>query len=101
VALAAAGSLAPVELAELRATADKLAPVVAATGGGLNWIVDGLPEIRRVEVGANAAGTHWIGMRANHDRVVTALRDSPLIPAPILLLLGLGGLVFAWWREGR
>jgi hypothetical protein len=101
VALAAAGSLAPIEMAELRATADKLAPVVAANGGGLAWIVDGLPDIRRVEPGASAAGSHWIGMRANHDHVVTALKDSPLIPAPLLLLLGLGGLVLAWWREGR
>jgi hypothetical protein len=101
VALAAAGSLAPIELADLRATGDKLAPVVAANGGGLSWIVDGMPEIRRVDPGSTAAGNHWIGMRANRDRVVTALRDSPLIPAPLLLLLGLGGLVLAWWREGR
>jgi len=101
VALAASGSLAPIELAELRATAEKLAPVAAANGGGISWIVDGLPDIRRVEPGSTSAGSHWIGMRANHDRVVTALRDSPLIPAPLLLLLGLGGLVLAWWREGR
>jgi len=101
VALAAAGSLAPIEMAELRATSEKLAPVVEANGGGLAWIVDGLPDIRRVEAGSNASGSHWIGMRANHDRLVTALRDTPLIPAPLLLLLGLGGLVVAWWREGR
>ena len=101
VALAAAGSLAPVEMAELRATADKLRPAVEASGGGIAWVADGLPEIRRIEAGAMAAGTRWIGMRANHDRLVTALRDQPLIPGPLLLLLGLGSLIFAWWREGR
>ncbi len=101
VALAAAGSLAPVEMAELRATADKLAPAVKAGGGGIAWAADGLPDLRRVEPEAAASGSHWFGMRANHDHVVTALRDSPLIPAPLLLLLGVGGLVLAWWREGR
>ena len=101
VALAAAGSLAPVEMAELRATADKLAPAIKASGGGIAWAVDGLPDIRRVEPDSAVSGSHWFGMRANHDHIVTALRDSPMIPAPLLLLLGLGGLVFAWWREGR
>jgi hypothetical protein len=101
VALAAAGSLAPVEMAELRATADKLKPLVEAADGGIAWIADGLPELRRVEPGGAAAGNHWLGLRANHDRLVTALKDSPLLPAPLLLLLGLGGLVLAWWREGR
>jgi hypothetical protein len=101
VALAAAGSLAPVEMAELRATADKLAPLVKASGGGTHWVVDGLPDIRRVEPDSNAAGSSWIGMRANHDHLVTALKDAPLIPAPLLLFLGIGSLVWAWWREGR
>jgi len=101
VALAASGSLASIEMAELRATADKLAPAVAASGGGIAWIADGVPEFRRVEPGAAASGTGWIGMRANHASIVTALKDVPLMPAPILLLLGLGGLVMAWWREGR
>ncbi|HEY1723738.1 MAG TPA: hypothetical protein VGG27_21025 [Magnetospirillaceae bacterium] len=101
VALAAAGSLAPIEMAELRATADKLAPLVKTSGGGLHWVEDGLPDIRRVEPDSNAAGSSWIGMRANHDHLVTALRDAPLIPAPLLLFLGIGSLVWAWWREGR
>jgi hypothetical protein len=101
VALAAAGSLAPVEMAELRATADKLMPLVKASGGGLHWVTDGLPDIRRVEPDSNAAGSSWIGMRANHDHMVTALKDAPLIPAPLLLFLGIGSLIWAWWREGR
>jgi hypothetical protein len=38
---------------------------------------------------------------ANADRVVTAIRDTPLLPGPALLLLTLGGLMLAWWREGK
>jgi hypothetical protein len=101
VALAASGALNPIEMANLRATPDKLMPVVKATGGGIAWLEDGLPDLRRVESGERASGSSWFGLRTNHDHVVTALTDTPLIPAPLLLLLGFGGLALAWWREGR
>ncbi len=102
VTLAASGALAPSEMSELRATQDKVAPAVAATGGGIAWIEDGLPDLRRVEPGSAAAGGgRWFGFRANHAEEITSVRDSPLIPGPLLLFLGLGGLVLAWWREGR
>ncbi len=35
------------------------------------------------------------------DHIVTAVRDTPLIPGPLLLLFAFGGLVLAWWREGK
>src|SRR5207244_10501211 len=48
-ALAAAGPLNPVEFADVRATPEKLAPLVRASGGGSFWIGDGsVPETRRV-----------------------------------------------------
>jgi hypothetical protein len=101
VALAAVGSLNPIEMAELKATPDKLKPVVDATGGGLRWIVDGLPDMRRTFGDEATAGQGWFGFRANDDRIVTAVLDIPLLPGPLLLLLGLGGLLLAWWREGK
>jgi hypothetical protein len=101
VALAAVGNLNPIEMAELRATPDKLKPAVDASGGGLRWIVDGLPEVRRTYTTGSAAGPGWFGFRANNDRTITAVRDVPLIPAPLLLLLVFGGLMLTWWREGR
>jgi hypothetical protein len=100
-ALAAVGSLNPIEMAELRATSDKLKPVVEASGGGLRWIVDGLPDMRRTFGDETTAGQGWFGFRANHDRIVTAVLDIPLIPGPLLLLLAFGGLMLAWWREGK
>jgi len=42
-----------------------------------------------------------MGLQANGQTQVTAVEDSPLLPAPLLLLLGFGGLVLAWWREGK
>ena len=105
-ALAAVGQLNPVEMAELRATPDKLRPVVHATGGGLHWISDGLPEMRRLNAPNRdsiivGAGESWFGFRANHDQIVIGLRDAPLIPGMILIAAAFGGLLLSWWREGR
>jgi hypothetical protein len=101
-ALAAAGALNPIELSDVRTTADKLMPDVQATGGGIFWAGAGpLPDIRRVGQERTAAGRNWIGFRANGDYVVTGLSETPLLPAVAALLLALGTLIAAWRREGR
>jgi hypothetical protein len=101
-ALAAAGALNPIELSDVRTTADKLAPVVQATGGATFWVGSGsLPDVRRVNPGSSAAGRNWIGFRTNGDYIVTGLSETPLLPAFMALLLVLGTLVAAWRREGR
>jgi hypothetical protein len=101
-ALAAAGPLNPVEYADVRTTAGKLAPVAQATGGGVFWIGDGsMPEIRRVGPGRAAAGHNWMGLRQNGDYVVTGFSDVPLLPGIAALFLALGTLLAAWHREGR
>ena len=101
-AVAAAGSLNPVEMAELPATAERLGPVAEANGGGVRWLAtDGVPDFRRVGPDRTAAGRGWFGLRANDEYLVTAVRDLPLLPGPLLLLLAFGGLMMAWWREGR
>jgi hypothetical protein len=101
-ALAAAGPLNPIEFADVRTTAEKLAPLAQATGGAVFWTGDGkIPELRRVSAGRAAAGYHWMGIRANGDYVVTGFREIPLFPAFAGLLLTVGLLLAAWRREGR
>lgn len=101
-ALAAAGPLNPVEFADVRTTAKRLAPVVAATGGGIFWVGGGkMPEIRRVAPNRVAAGNNWMGFRANGDYTVIGFSETPLLPALAALLLIAGGLLAAWRREGR
>ncbi|HEX3881482.1 MAG TPA: hypothetical protein VHW66_02380 [Stellaceae bacterium] len=101
-ALAAAGPLNPIEFADVRTTADKLDPVVKATGGGTFWVADGgIPEIRRVGPGRAAAGYGWMGLRENGDYVVAGFSETPLLPALAALLLTIGALIAAWRREGR
>jgi len=100
-AIAAAGSPAPLELAELTASPDRLAPVAATTHGGLSWLAKGgVPELRRVGTGM-AAGRGWIGLVDRGDHGVDGIREIPLLPALAFLVLGVGGLLAAWRIEGR
>ena len=100
-ALAAAGPLNPIEFADVRATPDKLAPIVNASGGGIFWIADGVPEIRRVASGRATAGHDWLGLRENDDYIVAGFSETPLLPGIAALLLAIGTLIAAWRREGR
>ena len=100
-ALAAVASPNPVEFADMRGTADRLAGIAARTGGGIAWLADGLPSFRRVRPDRLASGTGWMGLVANRDYRVTSITEVPLLPPLAVLLLGVGVLMLAWRREGR
>ena len=101
-ALAAAGALNPIELADVRTTDEKVKADVAKTGGGIYWVGPGsIPDIRRVGPDRTAAGRDWMGMRQNGDYVVTGVSEMPLLPGLVALLLALGAFILAWRREGR
>jgi hypothetical protein len=102
VALAAVGALNAPELADLRSTEERLAPLVAATGGGFTWLADQpLPQIRRTQPDRDTAGRGWMGLVRNGAELVTGIHQATLLPWVLALLLTLGGLTVAWWREGR
>ena len=101
-ALAASGALNPVEFADLRATAERLENLVNASGGGISWIAeDGLPSLRRTRPDRDDAGRGWIGLTQNEAYAVIGKAPLSLMPALLVLLLALGGLMAAWYREGR
>jgi hypothetical protein len=102
-ALAAAGALNPIELADVRTTSTILQPAADASGGSVNWVGSGAapPDIRRVGPGRDTAGHGWIGFRANGDYIVTGLKETELVPAWLALALALGTFILAWRREGR
>ena len=97
----AAGPLNPKEVSDMRATEDVLKPVAQASGGGVHWLEDGIPEVRRVAAGDSANGSNWIGLRSNGAYRVTALEQSKLLPQWLALLLIVGALLLAWRLEGR
>jgi hypothetical protein len=101
-ALAAAGPLNPIEFADVRTTPDKLAPVAAATGGGIFWVGTGpVPDVRRVQPGRTSFGRDWMGFRENGEYTVAGFSQTPLLPGIAALVLIVGGLLAAWRREGR
>ena len=75
-ALAAVGALDSLEMSDVRATPDKLKPAVAANGGGLMWIKDGIPNLVKQENGSQMAGSSWLGLRANRQTSVTATHSA-------------------------
>ena len=103
-AVAAAGPLNPREIADVRATDKVLQPLATETGGGIWWTgadADGVPSIRAVRAGQDAAGNGWMGLRRNEQFHVHAVHQAPLLAGPLALILLLGTLALAWWREGR
>lgn len=86
------------EYADLRATAEKLAPVSRASGGGIVWLGrNGPPTLRRTE----GAGATWIGLPRRFAHVVTGVETVPLAPPWAALPLLLGFVVLAWRREAK
>ena len=101
-ALAAAGPPNPLEMADLRATADLLDPLIEESGGGILRIAgEELPSLRKVKPDRDRHGRGWLGVEAKGRYVVTGVAQTPLLPAVLLLALALGSLVLAWYREGR
>ena len=100
-AFVAAGAADPLEMDDLRATASRLAPLVHASGGGIDWLESGgIPALRRVERGEPAAGRDWVGLVRNHAHLVTGITSVPLLPAWAALPLLIGLMILAWQREG-
>ncbi len=98
---AASGALNPLEFADLRATAEHLEHVSNASGGGVFWIRDGVPDIRRTRPDRDARGKGWVGFLENRAYVVSGVRQLPILPGLALMALLLMLLMGAWWREGR
>ncbi len=104
-AFAAAAAANPLEIADLRAEAEKLRPLLTGTGGVARYLGDGavpaVPELRRIAPGRDVAGAGWIGLRRNGDHTVTGISAVPLLPGWLALALVLAAAVVAWRREGR
>ncbi|MAM94319.1 hypothetical protein [Parvibaculum sp.] len=103
-AVAAAGPLNPREFSDVRATVGLMQPVADAAGGGIWWAgenASGTPGIRSVRAGQDAAGSNWMGLKRNEQYLVHAVHQAPLFTGPVALILILGALALAWWREGR
>jgi hypothetical protein len=97
----AVGPSAPKEFEETIATADKLAPLVAATLGGVMRLEAGIPDIRLVNPGRPAAGRGWIGITPRGAYEAGEISVAPVLPSWLWLMLAGLAAVGAWLVEGR
>ena len=95
------GPAAPREFEQTIATADILEPVVGAMRGGILRLEDGLPRLRDVRTGRPAAGRGWIGLTPRGAYETRDVRQTPLLPEWLVLLLATSLITLAWLREGR
>jgi hypothetical protein len=95
------GPAAPREFVETIADSSALEPVMTAMRGGETRLEDGLPSIRNVRAGRPASGRGWIGLTPRAAYETRDVRQTPLLPAWLLLLLSAGLITAAWLREGR
>jgi len=103
-ALANIGPLNPKEFAEVTSTRDVVAPVAAATGGGVWRLSDlggAVPRLVQVSASDRLAGEDWMGLRTRDVSVVRGIGLFPVFAGLSGLLLMLGVLAAAWVREGR
>ncbi|MEH6749044.1 MAG: hypothetical protein V7698_02065 [Paracoccaceae bacterium] len=95
------GPAAPREFEQTIATGEMMQPAIDSLRGGVLPLVDGIPAIRNVSQGRPAAGRGWIGLTSREAFETRDLRQTPLLPAWLVLLLASGLIVGAWLREGR
>jgi hypothetical protein len=95
------GDVNPPELFSVKTTAERLEPALSASNGGAVWLADAPePRVRLLTNSRSYAGNNWVGLRRNNDYTVSGVKDIPLMPEWMSLLLLLCLLTFAWWREG-
>ncbi|MEO0780211.1 MAG: hypothetical protein AAFZ46_00530 [Pseudomonadota bacterium] len=95
------GPSSPVEFEETIASAEPLADVMAATGGGAIALENGVPRLRSVRPGRPALGRGWIGLTPRGAYETRAVMQLPLLPAWLVLLLASALVIAGWLREGR
>jgi len=101
-AVAAVGNPDPLEFADVRASPDKLQPLVEASGGAMIWLGEAAdPDVRAVQPGRTMGGSDWLGIRRNGGYTVTGVDRYPLLSGIAIALLFLFAIGFAWWREGK
>jgi hypothetical protein len=104
-ALVNVGPANPREFAEVRSTAEVLAPLAIATGGEARRIESAsgvsMPRVLAVRSSDTFHGDDWIGVKMRDASVVRGIGVLPLFAGGLGLLLLVGSLAATWLREGR
>jgi len=101
-AVVALGPTLPREFEQVIATDELMAGLIDGSGGGVIEL-DAVPnpDIRITRVGRVSAGAEWVGLHDRQAYVATSVRQMPLIPVWLYMLMAAALAVLAWWVEGR
>ncbi len=95
------GETQSLESRHIQSTEEIMAPFAKATDGGIFWLSEHFPALRRTGETGLAHGAHWAGLRDLHPSTLAGITEIPLLPFWLTsLLLGIAGLL-CWWKEGR
>ncbi len=95
------GPAAPREFVETIASDAAMRPVVDGLRGGVAVLEDGVPRLRNVRAGRPAAGRGWLGLTPRDAYETRDVRQTPILPAWLVLILSALFITAAWLREGR
>jgi len=95
------GPASPREFERTIATSSRLEPLVDAQQGGSFALEEGVPSLRDVREGRNAAGASWMGLTPRNAYETVALKQFPLLPPWAALAIFTLFIVGGWLREGR
>jgi len=101
-AVVALGPTLPREFEQVIATDELMAGLIDGSGGGVIEL-DAVPnpDIRITRVGRVSVGAEWVGLHDRQAYVATSVRQMPLIPVWLYMLMAAALAVLAWWVEGR
>ena len=99
------GPANPKEFIHTVSTPDLLKPVVEGTGGRIGRMAgpageSAAPQVQPRNEGETMAGADWIGIRMSNAQVLSGVSRTPLPHPALSLLLTVGLLAGAWYREG-
>jgi len=95
------GPAAPREFIETIASDVALRPVIDGMRGGVAVLEDGMPRLRNVREGRPAAGRGWLGLTPRNAYETRDVRQTPMLPGWLVLVLSAFFITAAWLREGR
>ncbi|MGJ8617257.1 MAG: hypothetical protein ACSHWS_10480 [Sulfitobacter sp.] len=95
------GPAAPREFVETIADGAALSPTITALRGGVVRLEDGTPRLRNVRAGRPAAGRGWLGITPRGAYETRDVRQTPILPGWLVLVLSAALITAAWLREGR
>jgi len=107
--VAGVGTINPIEFSDVTASDRLLRPVSAATGGGVSWLSEtGTPDLRinrpgraLTDTASDGSSARWVAFQRNDASAIRDLREVPVLPALLLLMVIGAFLVGAWRRESR